>query len=247
MKRRFITIAWFALCLLAGSLRAESIRTANLFYKYDIGATSYTYCTYAGRGGDPFAAPYPGHDLITTSGSSTTVTEYVASSGPFDVLSVGDILVVFTAGQPTTPNYRLVTAKASSASITIDTAITLSSTGNSWTYLKQSCGTGSTSGWIPAGSDGGKIITWQVDTINATSIEVTLQGRAGGVNSNAQTLFPVTGATGTSCQTGSTTGTITCTIGDIWAWSDIRFGVKVTGDAGAQSVTVTYQGRKSLN
>lgn len=249
-KQRLVRILAFTMALYGGSLRAESLRTANIAFKYDISATSFTYCAYTGRQGDPFGAPIAGHDKIKTVGSSATVTEYTASSGPFDVVSVGDILVVtnLATATPFQTAYRLITAKASSASITVDTAIDLSATGGyTWTYLKQSCGTTANDGWIPAGTDRTRLIEWQIDTINATSIEVQMQGRVAGANSNPVTLFPVTGATGTACQTGSTTGTITCVVGDIWGFSDIRFGVKVTGDAGAQSVTITYQGVKAGN
>jgi hypothetical protein len=85
------------------------------------------------QGVDPFAA-YGVQKKITTSAvSSTTVTGVVGAEDAFEVVSVGDILIITVSGYV---YERPVTAKASADSITIAEAITIPAAGVTYKYKK---------------------------------------------------------------------------------------------------------------
>jgi hypothetical protein len=80
---------------------------------------------------NPFGR-FAGPALVTTSGSpSTTLT---GNPNPFAGVSVGDLL--FIDNGATDPYERKVTARASSESVTLDSAINIPSAGAKWTYKK---------------------------------------------------------------------------------------------------------------
>lgn len=204
-----------------------SDRLAYLAMRYDVTATSYTYPRLTGAG-SVFDSPIIGPAEIETSGSSTTVTEVTASSAPFASVAVGDILYVQPAANaPVT--IRRVATRASSASITVDAAVNWSG-GFPFGYRKFATGTGASDGWIYVSrtTAATKAVQISVETINATSIDYSIEGRIAPDLPAAVLL----------------TGTFSAVGGDVFpipeAVQQIRVGLKVTGDAGAQSVSVAY-------
>lgn len=111
---------------------------------YDLDSTTDIGCSY----GPPIPITT---DLITTSGSSATTTS-VNTRAPFARASVGDLITVNVA----TPNVnttastlfnRVITAKASSNSITVDSVWTLPTAGTTFFLSILTCG--ANAGWIP--------------------------------------------------------------------------------------------------
>lgn len=240
-KRLYRVLLMTGSLLLASVVGAQDLRTAYLFMNFDVTDTSFIYCRFDGQGGTPFGAAIQGPGRAVTVGSSITVTEFVIGSNPFAPIVAGDMML-FTLAQPAVPVYRLVTAKASNASITVNGVIDLTG-GFSWTYYKRSCGTGAESGWVGVTPDSGKkLFSYTITTIAATSIESQVQCREDLLNQLPQAIYPPAGGTG-ACGTGSATAAVSCSVGDVWPWSQCRFGFKVTGDAGVQNISAKYIGR----
>jgi hypothetical protein len=85
------------------------------------------------HGVDPYGS-YPVSRLITTSAAlSTTVAGVVAADDPFELVSVGDLLVFSVSG---TLYERRVTAKASADSITVNQAVNIPAAGVTFSYRK---------------------------------------------------------------------------------------------------------------
>jgi len=231
--------------LLAGPVVAQSLRSAPLFYKYDVSSGSAIYGTFLGQNGDPFGGSksVPTQARIKTAGSSTTVTEETASTNPFTSVAAGDILIFPVAGVQTTV---LVTARASAASITVDTAVDISA-GTTFRYYSASRGTGATTGWLRVADDGEKTWSWTIATINATNITVSIQCIDDYTGAPAVTVYPPVTSLTDTCYTGIFTAAKTCKFVATEPYAACRFGMLVTGDAGAQSVTAGYQGRKKGN
>jgi hypothetical protein len=132
---------------LAAPAGAQTIQAGNLAHLYDVDSATLTYCTVAGAGGSVFGGPIDSLVRIKTVGASTTVTEFTAATNPFTPIAVGDTLLIPDITGVFQP--RVVVAKASNASITVSSAITLTGTaGHPWRYLKSACGTAATSGWV---------------------------------------------------------------------------------------------------
>lgn len=196
---------------------------ARVNYAYDVTSTSYVYCKYTGTGGNPFGEPIPGPGTLVTSGSSTTVTQETTGMNPFTEVAVGDLLFISSGG---TVSVRLVTARASATSITVNTAIDLA-VGTHWSWLKRSCGATIDDGWVDVGGFYNVTFSRTIATINAGSIETTAECRLNDNPTVATTL-----ATNTTTGTGNWGWTLTSGV-----WDACRLGVKLTADAGAQSIT----------
>lgn len=160
--------------------------------------------------------------FVTTSGSSTTVTA-VGTATPFAVVDVGDIIIV-NPGPGVADQIRYVTAKASSISITIDTAANWDNSGAGYSARWQDVtfGTAATDGWVSVGSLVDKSVQVEVTTINATSITFSIEGRASPNATASVLLQPV----------------YTAADSDIFQIPEridaIRVGIKLAGDSGAQ-------------
>jgi hypothetical protein len=162
-----------------------------------------TYCTLSGQGSDPFAGPYPGRGQIETSGSSTTVTGVNAADDVFTDIGVGDVLFTRTGAGVT--SLRVVTAKASVDSITVNTAIDLTG-GVNWTYKKLACGTSATDGWIDATGDTVQL-TVQYDAGDLDTLDVSWFCREAAPGSGAIRVYP---GPASDCGDGTLSGTV-CT------------------------------------
>lgn len=199
MFKKFIIAALVGLpALLPTLVSASELRTASYTIDYDLDATSITYCAVTGKFGDAFGRPMEGGDRITTSGSSTTTTEFTASAAPFTTLNVGDILIVDPGTGPANVLRRVITAKASGSSVTVNTAWDLSATaGYNFYWLKNNCGTAATSGWISVAGAAQFVIDFQIDQVNVTGgIDMRIECRGNYIGAQPVQVFP-------SCTSGA--------------------------------------------
>lgn len=240
MKRLLIGLLLLFLPALAS---AQDMRKAAFVTDYDLDSASYIYCVTTGRDADPYGPPRQGQTAIETSGSSTTVTAVTAGTNPFALLAVGDVILVQTA--PGTTATRYITAKASADSITVNTAVNLDIDGGySFTWFQVTCGTAATSGWIDVAPYSIVTVTWQIDQMNAASIDVLAEGEVLGRGSGPVQFFPPS-PTGTGvCETGNFTAVRTCHIQISDSGFDrVRIGFRVNtddgGDTGANAEDIT--------
>jgi hypothetical protein len=181
------------LLLLAAPAAAQGVKTAQFATRYDLDAAALTYCVVKGTNGDPYGANYTGGPgkLIETSGSSTTVTAVTAGTLPFDSLGVGDLIFVQTS--TTNTDIRVVAAKASGDSITVDVAVDWSAgSGFTFSWRDLVCGTTANDGWIDvSGLSGDKVITLQWDQGDlATGLLWQIECKTQGFNQLANKVYP---------------------------------------------------------
>jgi len=191
----------------------------RIAYHYDVQNTSYTY--------NKFSPPNDGPIPVSTVGSSATVT----GTGAFAEVAVGDVLLINNQG---TGAVRLVTARASADSITVDAVINIP-VAMPFKWLDFSTGTAATDGWYaigggPTGRARANTYLIEVVTLGSTSIDYTVETKTqeGGpiqlaLASISSATFPANGDT--------------VVIGENAGW--IRIGLKRTG-AGTNSVNVDF-------
>lgn len=192
-----------AILLPASAAQADNVVAVPLVAGYDLDATSLTYCNSVGEGGLVLAPPRRMPDKVKTSGSSTTVTSNTASSGAFEFVAVGDLLwfprtesVPIAAGSAVGV-WRYVTARASADSITVDTAVDLSS-GYGFGLRVVSCGTAATSGVVPVEGFDSLNFVGQIDQISVTGgITYQVECRADGPAAAWVTVIGPTNKTAT--------------------------------------------------
>lgn len=158
--KRFLALSLLALLSIPVAYSAEVQQAANFALRYDLDSATYVYPRIIGQNGSPFGGSMAGPGTIKTTGSSTTVEENVASSNPFTDITVGDIIIV--ARSTTNIDIVVVTAKASAASITVDTAVNWSA-GYAWRWLDFQVGAAATDGWISVSGWSSYGITVQYD------------------------------------------------------------------------------------
>jgi hypothetical protein len=222
--------------LLATSVSAQDTRKAYLNLNYDLDATDYTYCVATGNDGSPWSAPIPGLGRAETSGSSVTVTGVTGSADSFGPVSTGDIIYFQTAGGAAIIRY--VASNADDDTITVNAAVDLDVTGGyAFSWLKVTCGTGATNGWID-------IAGWERKKI---SLEITQMVATGGVdfkfecrdNTTVSTAHQVYPGESSDCGTNgtltsgvcnvatSTTGTWDLVFTPEEQWDACRVGIKI--------------------
>jgi hypothetical protein len=195
-----------ALVLAATAGAQTAPKFATFAHLYDVGSTSLTYCAARGQQGDPFGSALVGSARIKTVGSSTTVTEFTASTNPFTNLVVGDTLIVTDANGVT--QRVILTAKASGASITVSTALTLTdSAGHQFTWLDQSCGTTADDGWISISGGKTGTLTVQYESGDLTALVVRFECKSGSVGSQPVIVYP---GESSDCGIGGTLSTDRC-------------------------------------
>lgn len=126
------------------------------------------YCKVSG--------PSRGQGKVLTVSSSTTVT--AASGTPFDLLDIGDELIVNNAG---TFQRRVITAKASGTSVTVDSAVNWSgnsTTGYPFDYNDRVCGNSDSDGWHDVTGTSTALLFVDVLALSATGgIDYTIECR----------------------------------------------------------------------
>lgn len=190
------------LCLLMVAFSATPVlaqaivgKEGYLFWRNDIDSATLTYCRMNGVNDDVFGEPIQRTQLIKTAGVSATVTEFTASSGPFSAVSVGDVLVIKTPTSldPEHRDTRAVIAKASAASITVDSTIDLSAAGGfSFGFYKIQCGTSDNDGWVNVAAVAAPQVTigFQYDAGDATAIVARWECKYNGLDSAPVILYP---------------------------------------------------------
>lgn len=198
-----------------------------LFWGYDLDSTSYKYGKF-----DEFWSP--GEGLLSTAGSSTTVTADTA--GAFKDVKVGDLLRVlssaYASGGPSFSTVK-ITAKASNTSITVSSALNLTAAGP-WQYLVAEVpDTAATAGWFNVGGFKSMTIHPTITTVAAAGgIDLTVEskGPAGFIS----TLYSVNYATATA--------ELPIPVGEDVQM--LRVGVKGgSGFAGTDVIDIVFNGR----
>lgn len=239
MKKLALILALFAFPAF-GAGREQLLLNAI----YDLDATDPTYCVTTGVGGQVRSGAIPVDQLVTTSGSSTTVAVVASTADPFLNVAVGDILIfprtysATTGGIINTREERVVTARASADSITVNAAIELPVAGTTFSYREPSCGTAATSGWVPVQNLSDVTFTINIAQLSVGSggVAVTVECRNLGVGAGANTIFAPTAYT--------TTGVRSFII--VEPWSECRVGIELSGaddgsDTGADAEQITIQ------
>jgi hypothetical protein len=262
MKRLFVLL--FGLALVPGIAQAQQVRKATLFYQFDVDSGTVNYPLHTGLDNSPFSSDRTvttAGAKISTVGSSTTVTATVAATLPFALLGVGDAFGV-KIGTDAVPTYRIITAKASGDSVTVNAAIDLSvdATGYFFTWRKYVGGTAATSGWFDVSNLAADTITItvQYDQGDLDALGVRWECRVQSLDTQPQYVHPGASTSSGICGPGTPSATF-CTfatagagqglsVRDIGKWDECRIGLKFvtndTSDAGAnlEKVTATIVG-----
>lgn len=195
----------------------------EFFWKADVASTSYAYSRISDR--------RQGYGGVKTTGSSTTVVEYVTGTNPFAPLNVGDI-VIFVSGE--VEYKRKVVTKTSNAQIIVDSAVTLTAC-PSWYFQSVKSGTSATSGWQTV--DGYKRVMVVIigTTIAADGLDVQIEGRRPDETTAYVILTHATGAAGGYYSADGTTDYVAL----LEPHYAIRVGAKKpTSAAGIDDVTI---------
>lgn len=238
---------WVLLALLLLPAWAQGQEIPPTFYQmvtaYDLSSASFTY---------PLLLPTPvnGPATIKTAGASTTFVEATAGTAPFALVKAGDLLFIRTSATATL--LKTVVTRTSDASIVVDgAAVDLGTAGVAFTFRSLTDGTGAAQGWLTVSKFSKKNFVFQLDTINATSIDVQVECKVCGSSgqgcdySNPVKVYPPVGGTG-QCGTGNfTTAGITarCAVVANEDWDQCRIGYKINTDTGVQAITAAFYGR----
>jgi hypothetical protein len=233
--------------LLAATVSAQDVRTATYNFNYDLDSTSYTYCVAVGVDGSPWSAPIPGVGRAETSASSTTVTGVTGAANSFGPVSTGDIIYFQTAGGAAIIRY--VASNADDDTITVNAAVNLDVDGGyAFSFLKVTCGTAATDGWIDVSGYAGKKISLEITQMVATGgVDFKFECRDNTTVSTAHQVYPGessdcgTNGTLTSgvCNVATgTTGTWDLIFSPEEQWDACRVGVKIgSADDGGDLTT----------
>jgi hypothetical protein len=242
---------FFAFLALACAPLAWAVDPTPLAFKWDLTGTSYTfprYCTFPhvasvmtcpGAGVAPIDGNGVSKKATTASASSTTVTSQ-NTNGVFANVGVGDLIIfnqppiILSTGAIGGPQMRVVTAAASSDSITVDTAITIDTPGVSFRWWKFNQGAGAEDGWIAFPPHGNLTVNFPVDTLNATSLDYQVQCRAC-INDRCLSPWVAAGPTNIVAATPSQRVSIVNE-----AWNQCRVGMKLNTDTGVQSISIAF-------
>lgn len=211
---------------------------------------TYEYCATSGKGGVVNSPDRVEIAKVVTSGSSTTVSALTAGEEPFANVAVGDELTfVGMGGLPldTAGNeYRLVTARASADSITVNTAIDIGTTGRTFTYRKRACGTAATDGWFYTGGWQDFTVYVQADQSDAGGgVDVALYCEAFSSASGQTRVFQKTYSS-----YGDPSGRDAVTVTNYW--DRCRLGIRLLtsdpSDAGAaiEKISASVRGRYTV-
>jgi hypothetical protein len=201
--------------------------TKQFFKGYDPGA-AYAY----GRLGDASGQPVQGRNGVETAGASATVT---ATNGtPFDPVTVGSI-IVFCSPRPDGKIVRTVTAKASGASITVDSAVTLSA-GTAFFFWPFKSGTSVDDGWHNVNAWSKMTVFIDVTTLASTTIEANIEVGGGPFSAPVQANTTPTATSGTVTVSINAVGRRAIEV--LTEAQSLRVGLRVTGGPAVDAVSV---------
>jgi len=216
VKKLLVLIA----VLLAAPALAQDKR--DVTYEVDYDSATETFCLLDTTQATT-SAP------VQTSGSSTTLT--AVSGSPFSEVAVNDKLIISQGGTSYT---RVVSARASATSITLDVAVNVTSA--SLKYQKLRCGTTTADGWFAMSRRAGTIDI-NVGQLNVTGgLDVRVQCAATG--GQPRQVYPaLTPPTSTASYINFTAvGGMAVGIPD--PWDKCRVGIKIgSADDGGDLTT----------
>lgn len=257
MRKYFAGFIALSLALMApGSARAvvERSATYTLVANYNLAATSYTYSFFRGpdtANGNPLGEGVNPAARVTSGATSTDVTAFTASSKPFQGLVAGDLLIfpsaptvintgasaVNTTGYKARQERVIVTATDdNNAIVDRDILLDQDTKGYDFTWKKFKTGTETTDGWFKCSEWIGTEFLIQVTTLNATSIDYSIEGRWPNAVNNAPQQ--VDSGSIASSALGSNFHLYYMRL----SFDECRVGLKVTGDSGTQAVWVSVTG-----
>lgn len=206
----------------------------KLYYRgFDPGA-AYAY----GRLGRPDGQPTRGRNGVQTAGASTTVT---ATDGtPFDPVTVGSV-IVFQSPRPDGKIIRIVTAKASGASITVDSAVTLAA-GTAFFFYLFKQGTADTDGWHLVNDLAEISVYFDVTVLGSTTIEANIELGGGPFSAPVQAITNPAAVSATVSVSISAVGRRVVEVLNVT--QSLRVGLRVTGGPAVDAVTVWVKGRQ---
>jgi hypothetical protein len=254
MTRKAI-VGLLVLTLLSPGLFAgiERTQAVTLLANYNVAATAYTYGFFRGpntANADPLGMGVKWPSKVkTTGGAQTTVEAFTASSAPFVGLVAGDLLLfpnaptVVNAGASavnvqgnTQKQERVIVTATDDDNADVNTAIDLSQDATGYVFYRKVFVTGAETvdGWFSVATFDGFRIIEQVTTINADSIDFSLECRyTGGPNPQGEIVdqfsFTTTGTHGVYVNL---------------PFDQCRLGVQVTGDDGDQAAWAYIVGEK---
>jgi len=178
MKRLILTLLISALGAHSYAQNPTSNITRTLLQNYDL-----TALAAAPVACNPNTISIP--IKITTSGASTTTTALTASTLPFTQAAVGDIIeayVVSTATGITTTDRaaRVITAKASGDSVTVNSSWTLPTLGIAFNLIKSACA---------AITNATPWINIPTNTNTTLNFNITANTAVGGISMRIEGLF----------------------------------------------------------
>jgi hypothetical protein len=157
------------------TLDPRVLRKGFFTARYDLDATTMTYCASVGADGTVWDSQgIAGDAQVDNASSSTTITD-TGTGHPFTNVAVGDLLLIDVAGVLTP---REVIARADEDGVTVDEAIDLSAADYDFTYRDLTCGTASTSGWVYVGNLHNVLVTFNMPqyTGDGNGIDVRFEG-----------------------------------------------------------------------
>lgn len=250
MKRLIATIA--LLVASAGIVSAQpapvEFRSIPLTVLFDTDYVTGTpgYCVTTGAAGNVNADNRLTKIPIAIAANATTVT---STGGAFNNLLVGDILY-FVDPSPLSPGAvieRVITARASANSITIDSVVSTlyAVSQQSFEWRKLVCGTTAASGWVPVESFAKVKFSIAVNQIATTTggIDFRVECREQGANAQPFPVSPTTGLFTNKTAAGITGRFFVEVDSD---WRECRVGMQFDGtddgvDTGAAAEQVTIR------
>jgi hypothetical protein len=248
-----LVVAPFAVPISAGT--TDAIRTANFFYGYDVDSSSVTYCRVEGANGavwDP--APIPNSIKIKTTGSQNTPTAVTASSAPFALISVGDILVSANSNQ-FAPDVVVVIVKTDNDNVTVSSNVNWSTdaqgnTGRTFGWYKNRCGTAATDGWIDVSAGTIKRFNVKLEQGDIDGLDWRIECKGSELDAQPEVVYPGTATTcgpaGASTVTGGycrfanavkATSDGRASVRDETPWAACRIGVKFQSTDASETTT----------
>lgn len=260
VKKSLIVRATLALLALVAitPVHADNVivRHTTLLRKYDVAATSYTYTILGDQNAS--LAPVGGAGVtgwdgpgtavnkkIKTTGSQTTPVPTVALSVPFQGRAVNDLLLLQAPNPGTTDNSlveyeRAITVFTDANTITVDTALDISA-GYTFRYKRFFTGTATTDAWFDISGYRDFSVQFDVDTINATSLDSVIECRTSKFARPFQIQTKNYTAVGSDVATVGSEGAVAPNGA---RYEQCRVGWRVNTDTGVQSVSVYFTGRK---
>jgi hypothetical protein len=224
--------------------------------------TNFEYCRTLGVGNLVTGDGRIKTQRIETVGSSTTVSALTATTNTFTGLGVGDELLitaisdVISAGVVVTRRgqqfYRVITAKASDDSITVNVALDITNDA-SFTWRKLECGTAATNGWVPVHNLSQYVWHLNISQINTTTgVDYTLECRIYAAAAGIVTVVPSTTVTAATSIVIPVPAAAFPQGGVTLPYDECRFGTRLTttddgSDVGAaaEQTSVYLTGRLS--